>query len=113
MSGETWQWMVFLLIAGTLATDIWRVIGVFAALRVSEGSEIFLWVRAVSTALVAALIARIAFFPPGALQAVPLVVRLIAFAVGVAIFFVSRRSVLYGILAGEAVLLAGGYLLVM
>ncbi|HSM19190.1 MAG TPA: AzlD domain-containing protein [Hyphomicrobiales bacterium] len=101
--------MVF--IAGTLATDIWRVIGVFAALRVDEGSEVFLFARAISTALVAALIARIVCFPPGALADAPLVLRLGAFATGLAVYFAMRRSMALGIVAGEVVLV-GGFALV-
>ena len=33
MTVETIGWLAFLLVAGVLATDIWRVAGVFAALR--------------------------------------------------------------------------------
>jgi hypothetical protein len=107
MTMETTGWLVFLLVAGVVATDFWRVAGVFAALRVSEESEIFKFVRAVATALVAALIARLIFFPPGALAEVPLSVRVAATLMGLAVFVGTKRQVAFGILAGEAVLLAG------
>lgn len=110
MAGEGYGWLAMLFVAGTLATDIWRVIGVFAALKVDEGSEVFLFARAVSTALVAALIARIVCFPPGALAGAPLLLRLGAFATGVAVYFALRRALALGILAGEAVLV-GGFML--
>lgn len=107
MTVETIGWLAFLLVAGVLATDFWRVLGVFAALRVSEESEIFKFVRAVATALVAALVARLIFFPPGALAEAPLLLRVAATAAGLAAFLGARRQVAVGILAGEAVLLAG------
>ena len=105
--GEGYGWLVMLFVAGTLATDFWRVLGVFASLRVNEGSEIFLFARAVSTALVAALIARIVCFPPGALADAPLLLRLAAFGSGLAVYYAARRSMLSGIIAGEAVLVVG------
>jgi hypothetical protein len=40
---------------------------------------------------------------------VPLTVRLLAMAVGFAAFVLVRRSVLMGVLAGEAVLVLGAY----
>jgi len=110
MATDGYGWLVMLFVAGTLATDIWRIIGVFAALRVDEGSEAFQFARAISTALVAALVARIVCFPPGALADAPLVLRLGAFATGVVVYFTMRRSMALGIAAGEAVLV-GGYTL--
>lgn len=104
---DGYGWIVYLLVAGTLATDFWRVLGVFAALRVDEGGELFQWVRAVSTALVAALVARIVFFPPGALADAPLALRTGAFAAGLFVYVGLRRSMLTGILTGVAMLLAG------
>lgn len=110
MAAEGYGWLVMLFVAGTLATDIWRVIGVFAALRVNEGSEVFLFARAISTALVAALIARIVCFPPGALAEAPLLLRLGAFAIGLGVYFAGRRAMALGIFVGEAVLV-GGFIL--
>ena len=66
--------------------------------------------RAVSTALVAGLVARLIVFPLGALALSPLSVRLGAVAVGLAVFFAFRRNMLAGIAAGEAALLAAFYL---
>jgi len=107
MAADGYGWLLFVFIAGTLATDFWRGLGVFAALKVDEGGQVFLFARAVSTALVAALIARIVCFPPGALAGAPLVLRLGAFAIGLIVFYATRRSMLIGILAGEAVLVGG------
>jgi len=66
-------------------------------------------VRAVATALLAGVVAKIVLFPPGGLAAVPLTVRLSAMVIGFAAFLLVRRSVLAGVLAGEAVLILGAF----
>ena len=67
-----------LLLIGFLPSEVWRWLGIVLGRGLDENSEIILWVRAVATALVAAVVARIALFPPGALAAVPVEVRLAA-----------------------------------
>ena len=66
--------------------------------------------RAVATALLAGVVAKIILFPPGGLADVRLALRLLAIAVGFAAFLLVRRSVLAGVLAGEAVLILGAWL---
>ncbi|MBZ0217812.1 MAG: AzlD domain-containing protein [Fimbriimonadaceae bacterium] len=107
MMGEGWGALVYLFVAGYIATDVWRLLGVLAAVRVNEDSEVFRWVKSVSTALVAALIARIVLFPVGALADVPLWVRVAALGIGIAVYLAAKRSIAFGILAGEAFLLIG------
>ena len=96
-----------LLLVGFLPSEAWRWLGIVLGRGLDEQSEIILWVRAVATALVAAVVARIVLFPPGALAAVPVEVRLVALGVGFLAFLLIRRSALAGVLAGEAVLIAG------
>ncbi|NJM36352.1 MAG: hypothetical protein HC850_18520 [Rhodomicrobium sp.] len=64
------------------------------------------WVKSVSTALVAGLIARIVVFPPGALADVSAGVRIGAFALGVVVYFLARRHLGLGVLVATAALLA-------
>jgi branched-subunit amino acid transport protein AzlD len=110
MSGsDFWVQLGFLLFAGYLATDIWRLAGVLAASHVDETGEVFNWVRAVATALVAALIARILFFPLGALADVLPLVRYGAVAVGIIVYYLSGRSIAWGVLGGELALLGGHF----
>ncbi len=59
-----------LLLIGFLPSEVWRWLGILLGRGIDENSEIILWVRAVATALVAAVVARIMLFPPGALAAV-------------------------------------------
>jgi hypothetical protein len=98
---------LLLIVAGFLPNEIWRMLGVVVAHGLDEGSELVIWVRAVATALLAGVVAKIILFPPGGLAGVPLVVRLAAMAIGFAAFVFARRSVFVGVLAGEAALLLG------
>ena len=80
-----------------LAHEPWRWIGMFLGRNIDIQSEIFRWVRAVSTALVAALVMRLLIFPAGALQTVPFGVRVVAMAAGLAAFMIGGRRVSYGV----------------
>ncbi len=97
--------LFFLFVAGFCATAPWRALGVLLSKGIDPDSELLRWVRAVSTALIAGLVARLVFFPAGVLADIPLTIRLTAFAVGIAIFFLSRRNLAAGILGGEAAFL--------
>jgi hypothetical protein len=105
-----WGYLVLLLV-GFLPSDIWRLLGVIVARGIDEESELLVWVRSVATAVLAGVIAKILFFPPGALAAMPLAVRLTAIGCGFCAFLLARRSVFAGLLVGEAVLIAGGFVM--
>lgn len=96
-----------LILLGFLPSEVWRWIGLVIGRGLDEDSEIILWVRAVATALIAAVVARLVLIPPGALAAVPLWVRLVALGGGVLAFYGIRRSAFAGVLAGEAILVIG------
>lgn len=107
MSGFAGGWWpyVFIAVAGFAATDFWRLLGVGMAARIDETSLVLRWVKAVATALIAGLVARLIVFPVGDLAATSPVARFGAVAVGVIVFALFRRNMLIGILAGEAALL--------
>src|SRR5216684_7351502 len=94
-----------LIVAGFLPNEVWRLLGIVVAHGLDEGSELVIWVRAVATALLAGVVAKITLFPPGGLADVPLSVRLSAIAFGFAAFLIVRRSVFAGVVAGEAALI--------
>jgi hypothetical protein len=96
-----------LILVGFLPNEIWRWLGVLIGHGLDEGSEIILWVRAVATALVAGVIARIVLLPPGVLATLPLGLRLTAIVAGLLAYLLIRRSALAGVLVGEAVLVTG------
>ena len=69
------------------------------------GRRILLQTRVEVT--ITGVIAQILVFPPGALAAVPGVLRYGAVAAGFAAFLASRKSILIGVICGEIVMLAG------
>jgi Branched-chain amino acid transport protein (AzlD) len=107
---DAWWWpFLFILVAGWLATDFWRFLGVYLGGRISEQSELLVLVRAVATALVAAVIGNFIVFPSGALATTSLGLRIGAAALGFAAYLALGRRVVIGIVAAELVLLAGMY----
>jgi hypothetical protein len=104
-----WGYLVLVLV-GFLPADIWRLLGVIVGRGLDEESELLVWVRMVATAVLAGVIAKILFFPPGSLGAIPLYVRVAAIACGFAAFLLARRSAFTGLAVGEAVLVAVGYI---
>lgn len=103
---ELSPWLILILV-GVLPTEIWRVIGVFASTNVKEGSELFIWVKGVATATLAAVVAKLAFFPAGALANVPFSVRLAALVIGICAFYISKKRIFIGVFAGEIALILG------
>ncbi len=106
LSGE-YAVYVALVLAGFLPNEVWRWLGVIFARGLDEGSEILVWVRAVATAILAGVIAKLTIFAPGVLATVPTSVRVGAVLVGFLAFMAIRRSVFAGVLAGEAALVIG------
>ncbi|MDQ6437761.1 AzlD domain-containing protein [Mesorhizobium sp. LHD-90] len=102
-----WWPYLFILIGGGLATDVWRFLGVHFGGRIPEESEALVFVRAVATALVAAVIGNLIVFPSGSLAETAPALRIGAAAAGFAAYLLSGKRMLVGIVAGEAVLIAG------
>lgn len=96
-----------LLLAGFLPNEVWRVVGLALGRAIHEDSEILVWVRAVSAAILAGVIAQILIVPPGALASVPGSVRFGYIVVGFGVYLATRKSVFAGVVAGEVAVLAG------
>lgn len=105
MSASWWPYLVVILV-GFLPSEVWRMIAVFLARGLDESSEVLAWVRAVAITLLAGVVAKLLLTPSGALTAVPLGGRVAAVAAGLAGFGLAGRSVIAGILLGEAMLFA-------
>ncbi|THV13567.1 AzlD domain-containing protein [Rhizobium rhizophilum] len=103
---DYWPYVV-IIVAGWLATDMWRWLGVVAGNRLQEGSEALNWVRAVATALVMAVTAKLVVFPSGMLETSPLWLRLAAAALGFAAFLLAGQRVIVGVVVPLAILGAG------
>ena len=105
---ELWPYLVLILV-GFLPNEVWRALGLVAARGLNEESEIVVWSRAVATAILAGVIAKLIVFASGDLANIPLALRAASAACGFVAFLLARRSVFAGVVVGEAVLLAGGF----
>jgi Branched-chain amino acid transport protein (AzlD) len=108
-TAELWPYFL-LIVAGYLPNEIWRALGLVLGRGLAEDSELVLLARAVATAIIAGVVAKLILFSSGALANIPLGVRLGAAGCGFVAFLLVKRSVFAGVLAGEAALLLGGYL---
>lgn len=106
---EFWPYLVLVLV-GFLPNEIWRVLGLVLARGLNEDSEIVVWSRAVATAILAGVIAKLILFSTGALATIPLPVRVAAAVCGFLAYLAMRRSVFAGVAVGETALLLGGFL---
>jgi len=108
---ELWPYLVLILV-GFLPNEMWRALGLVLARGLNEDSEIVVWSRAVATAILAGVIAKLILFSSGSLAAIPLPVRAGAAVCGFLAFLAVKRSVFVGVAVGEAALLLGGVLFV-
>ena len=106
--GELWPYLVLVLV-GFLPNEIWRALGLVLARGLNEDSQIVVLARAVATAILAGVIAKLILYPSGALTHIPLAIRVTAAVCGFLAFVAVKRSVFAGVVVGEAVLLAAGY----
>lgn len=95
-----------LVIFAFLPSEVWRFLGVFLARGIDERSEVLVFVRAVATTLLAAVVAKLLLTPTGALALVPLAGRIGAVLAGLLAFFALRRSVIAAIVVAEFFLIA-------
>ena len=109
-TSELWPYLLLILV-GFLPNEVWRFLGLAISRGLSEDSEIILLSRAVATALVAGVAAKLIIFATGALAFVPFEVRLGAVVGGFLAFLIVKRSVFAGVLVGEVLLLLGGALI--
>ncbi|NKN36455.1 AzlD domain-containing protein [Agrobacterium sp. a22-2] len=108
MIAEWWPYIV-IIVAGWLATDLWRWLGVVTGNRLREDSEALTWVKAVATALVMAVTAKLIVFPSGTLEASPLWLRLAAAGLGFVAFLLAGQRVAVGVGVSLLLLVAGLY----
>ncbi len=106
---EFWPYLM-LVIVGYLPNEVWRVLGLVLARGLNEDSEIVMWSRAVATAILAGVIAKLILFSSGALDTIPIWVRVAATLCGFLGFLLIKRSALAGVVIGLSTLVLGGYL---
>ena len=106
LSFENWWWpYLFIFLAAALPTNIWRWVGVAFGGSIQEQSKLLNWVKAVATALIGGVIAQLILFPVGAFAEISLWIRLVAAALGVLAYLVSRKNILIGVGVAELVLI--------
>lgn len=103
-----WPYLV-LIVIGFLPSEIWRALGVVLARGMRDDSEILVWVRAVATTLLAGVVVKLLIGPTGALAMIPVWGRFGALALGLAAFYLARRSVMAGVVVGEISLIGFAY----
>jgi branched-subunit amino acid transport protein len=85
------------LAVSAAATYCWRVFGVLAARQMRADSPLLLWVRAVSTALIAALVVRFVYAPSGLLADTAFLSRALALTAAVIGYFALGRRIEAGV----------------
>ena len=95
-------WTVVL--AGAVATYMWRGLGVALSGRLNPDGPLLRWIGAVAFASLAALFGRMILLPVGALQTTPTVDRIAAAVLAVVVFSIARRSLILGVGAGGGAL---------
>jgi Branched-chain amino acid transport protein (AzlD) len=98
---------LLLIVVGFLPNEVWRFLGLVMVRGLDENSQIVLVARAVATAILAGVVAKLIFFSTGALASIPLEIRVGSAVGGFLVFLLARRSMLAGVLAGEALLIGG------
>ena len=96
----TTEWLWLIVLGSALATFVWRALGVLVVRRIDPDGSVFKWVTCVSYAMVAGLIFRMIVLPESDLATVPPAVRIGAVAIAFAAYFVFRRRLVAGVLAG-------------
>ena len=107
-AAELWPYIALILL-GFLPNEVWRFLGLWLARGLDEDSQIVLVARAISTALITGVVAKLVVFATGALETIPISVRIAAAVGGFVAFLAIRRSVFVGVAIGELLLLAGGF----
>jgi len=91
-------WLIVLGCAA--ATFVWRALGVVVVRRIDTQGAFFQWITCVSYAMVAGLIFRMIIMPESDLAAVSLTTRIAAVAIAFGAYFLFKRRLVAGVLAG-------------
>lgn len=97
--------LVYVLVAGVLATASWRLLGVAAISKIPLDHPAIEWARMVAVAIVAGQAAILVVNPMGGLADLPVWQRIGAVFLGFGVYHFNGRSVLLGVAAGDAAVL--------
>src|SRR5215831_11553530 len=102
-----WAPYAMLILVGFLPNEVWRMLGIVLARGLDEDSQVIVLARAVATAILTGVVGKLVIFAPGALAGVPVAMRVGATALGLAAFWLARRSVLAGVVVATLAMMAG------
>jgi branched-subunit amino acid transport protein len=102
----TTEFLWIIVLACGLSTFVWRAAGVLVTRRIDANGALFRWITCVSYAMVAGLIFRMLVMPESELAQVSLPIRLAAVAIAFGAYYVFKRRLVAGVLAGGASLTA-------
>ena len=91
-------WLIVL--ACGAATFFWRALGVLVTRRIDANGAFFRWVTCVSYAMVAGLIFRMIVMPESELASVSLPIRVGAVVIAFGAYFLFKRRLVAGVVAG-------------
>ena len=92
------------IIITSLATYLSRFLGVMSAEKIKEKSKMFRWFNCLAYSTLAALIARIVIFPSGTLSEVDYLIRFIVVILSIAIFYLTKKNLVYPTLFSAIIL---------
>ena len=96
--------IVIVIIVTSFATYLSRLLGVVSAEKIKETSKMFRWFNCLAYSTLAALIARIVIFPSGSLSEVDYSIRFIVVILSVAIFYLTKKNLVYPTLFSAIIL---------
>ena len=100
------------LLAASLGTYVCRAVGVMLSGQVSQDSEFFRWLSAVTYAMVAALTIRLIFLPIGLLATVPLYLRILVCILALVVMLSNpNRRLVPALLTGTLLMVTIGVML--
>ena len=96
--------ILIIIVVTSLATYLSRFLGVVSAEKIKETSKIFRWFNCLAYSTLAALIARIVIFPSGSLSEVDYLIRFIVVILSIAIFYLTKKNLVYPTLFSAIIL---------
>ena len=87
--------IILVILVTSFATYLSRFLGVISSEKINETSKIFRWFNCIAYSTLAALIARMVFFPAGVLQDAELWLRLLIVVGGITLYLLTKKNLVY------------------
>ncbi|MDH5353777.1 MAG: AzlD domain-containing protein [Gammaproteobacteria bacterium] len=94
------QTLWIIVIGSILATFVWRFLGAVVVRKIPAQGDLFEWVTCVSYAMVAGLVFRMIILPQSDLATLSIGIRVSAVVIAFAAYFLFKRNLLAGVVAG-------------